>query len=107
MVGLHGDDTKIPILAKGKTDTGRIWTYVRDDRPFGGRGPAALFTPHAIGAANSYAIMGWSTDTLRRQHDLRHSINMLWEKLPDDLRSGPETALLDEFRCVTTRTLLN
>jgi transposase len=41
---LHGDDTKIPILAKGKTDTGRIWTYVRDDRPFGGQGPpAALF----------------------------------------------------------------
>jgi transposase len=41
---LHGDDTKIPILAKGKTDTGRIWTYVRDDRPFGGHGPpAALF----------------------------------------------------------------
>ena len=27
---LHGDDTKIPILAKGKADTGRIWTYVRD-----------------------------------------------------------------------------
>lgn len=50
---LHGDDTKIPILAKEKTDTGRIWIYVRDDRPFGGQGPpAALFTPRAIGAAN-------------------------------------------------------
>ena len=33
---LHGDDTTVPVLAKGKTDTGRIWTYVRDDRPFGG-----------------------------------------------------------------------
>jgi transposase len=41
---LHGDDTTVPILAKGKTDTGRIWVYVRDDRPFGGQGPpAALF----------------------------------------------------------------
>ena len=41
---LHGDDTTIPILAKGKTDTGRIWTYVRDDRPFGGNAPpAALY----------------------------------------------------------------
>ena len=41
---LHGDDTTVPILAKGKTDTGRIWTYVRDDRPFGGQSPpAALF----------------------------------------------------------------
>ena len=41
---LHGDDTTVPILAKGKTDTGRIWTYVRDDKPFGGKqAPAALF----------------------------------------------------------------
>jgi transposase len=39
---LHGDDTPVPVLAKGKTDTGRI--YVRDDRPFGGPAPpAALF----------------------------------------------------------------
>ncbi|WP_411970739.1 IS66 family transposase [Mesorhizobium sp. BR-1-1-10] len=41
---LHGDDTTVPILARGKTDTGRIWTYVRDDRPFGGISPpAALY----------------------------------------------------------------
>ena len=41
---LHGDDTVVPVLAKGKTDTGRCWIYVRDDRPFGGAGPpAAIF----------------------------------------------------------------
>jgi transposase len=41
---LHGDDTPVPVLAKGKTDTGRIWVYVRDDRPFGGQtAPAAVF----------------------------------------------------------------
>ena len=41
---LHGDDTTVPILAKGKTVTGRIWTYVRDDRPFDGPAPpAALY----------------------------------------------------------------
>jgi len=28
---LHGDDTTVPVLAQGKTDTGRLWTYVRDD----------------------------------------------------------------------------
>jgi transposase len=39
---LHADDTTVPILAKGKTDTGRIWTYVRDDRPFGGSDPPAV-----------------------------------------------------------------
>ncbi len=41
---LHGDDTIVPVLAKGKTDTGRCWVYVRDDRPFGGPDPpAAMF----------------------------------------------------------------
>lgn len=41
---LHADDTTVPVLAKGKTDTGRCWIYVRDDRPFGGAGPpAAMF----------------------------------------------------------------
>jgi transposase len=41
---LHGDDTTVPVLAKGKTDTGRCWVYVRDDRPFGGQDPpAAMF----------------------------------------------------------------
>jgi transposase len=41
---LHGDDTTVPVLAKGKTDTGRCWVYVRDDAPFGGAGPpAAIF----------------------------------------------------------------
>src|ERR1700756_373989 len=38
---LHGDDTTIRILAKGKCTTGRIWTYVRDDRPFAGPAPPA------------------------------------------------------------------
>jgi transposase len=41
---LHGDDTTVPVLAKGKTHTGRCWVYVRDDRPFGGGAPpAAMF----------------------------------------------------------------
>jgi transposase len=41
---LHGDDTTVPILAKGKTIIGRVWTYVRDDRPFAGPDPpAAVF----------------------------------------------------------------
>jgi len=41
---IHGDDTTVPVLAKTKTKTGRLWTYVRDDRPFGGQAPpAAIF----------------------------------------------------------------
>ena len=41
---LHGDETTVPVLAKNKTVTGRLWTYVRDDRPFAGPDPpAAVF----------------------------------------------------------------
>ena len=41
---VFGDDTTIPVLAKGKTDIARCWTYVRDDRPFAGPAPpAAVF----------------------------------------------------------------
>jgi transposase len=41
---IHADDTTVPVLAKGKTRTGRLWTYVRDDRPFSGpEPPAAVF----------------------------------------------------------------
>lgn len=41
---LHGDDTTVPVMAKGKTDVARLWVYVRDDVPFAGTNPpAALF----------------------------------------------------------------
>jgi transposase len=41
---IHGDDIPVPVLAPGKTRTGRLWTYVRDDRPFAGPAPpAAVF----------------------------------------------------------------
>jgi transposase len=55
---LHGDDTTIPILAKGKTIKGYIWTYVRDDRPFGSRAPpAALY---------------YASRDRRHEHPVRH-----------------------------------
>src|SRR5499425_3885648 len=44
---LHADDTPVPVLApgNGKTKTGRLWTYVRDDRPAGSReAPAVWFS---------------------------------------------------------------
>lgn len=50
---LHVDDTPVPVLAKGRTRTGRLWTMVRDDRPFGGSDPPAaayFFTPDRAGA---------------------------------------------------------
>ena len=49
---LHGDDTPVPLLAKGKTVTAQLWTYVRDDAPFGGTDPPAAvyyFSPDRAG----------------------------------------------------------
>ncbi len=51
---LHADDTPVPVLApgNGKTKTGRLWTYVRDDRPAGDTMPAAVwfaYTPDRKG----------------------------------------------------------
>jgi transposase len=52
---LHADDTPVPVLApgNGKTKTGRLWTYVRDDRPAGDTTPPAVwfaYTPDRKGA---------------------------------------------------------
>jgi transposase len=50
---LHGDDTTVPVLAKERTKIGRVWGYVRDDRPFGGPDPPAvafLYSPDRGGA---------------------------------------------------------
>src|SRR5258708_814193 len=51
---LHADDTPVPVLApgNGKTKTGRLWTYVRDDRPAGDETPPAVwfaYTPDRKG----------------------------------------------------------
>jgi transposase len=60
---LHGDDTTVPVLAKGKTVPGRCWVYVRDDRPFGGSAPpAALFyySRDRSGEHPQQHLAGWS-----------------------------------------------
>ena len=41
---LHVDDTPVPVLAPGtgKTKTGRLWVYLRDERPYGSQAPPAV-----------------------------------------------------------------
>lgn len=42
---VHADDTPVPVLApgEGKTKTGHLWAYVRDDRPAGDEAPPAVW----------------------------------------------------------------
>src|SRR6056297_417938 len=60
---LHADDTPVALVAKGRTKTARLWTYARDDRPFGGPAPpAALFRFPADrkGEHPRAHLQGWS-----------------------------------------------
>ena len=60
---IHGDDTTVPVLAKVKVRTGRLWTYVRDDRPFGGSTPPAavfFYSPDRGGAHPEQHLSGYA-----------------------------------------------
>ncbi|WP_456721458.1 MULTISPECIES: IS66 family transposase [unclassified Bradyrhizobium] len=60
---IHADDTTVPVLAKGKTRTGRLWTYVRDDRPFAGPDPPAaafFYSPDRGGAHPEQHLAGYA-----------------------------------------------
>jgi transposase len=66
---LHADDTPVPVLApgNGQTKTGRLWTYVRDDRPWGDQTPPAVwfaYTPDRKGEHPKAHLSGF-TGTLQ------------------------------------------
>ena len=46
---VHADDSPVPVLApgEGKTKTGRLWVYVRDDRPAGIDDPPAVWLAYS------------------------------------------------------------
>ena len=62
---IHGDDTPVPVLSPGlgRTKTGRLWVYVRDDRPFCGRDPPAatyFYSPDRGGAHPAAHLAGFT-----------------------------------------------
>ena len=60
---IHADDTTVPVPAKGKTRTGRLWTYVRDDRPFAGPDPPAavfFYSPDRGGEHPEQHLVGYA-----------------------------------------------
>jgi transposase len=66
---IHGDDTTVPVLTPGlgRTKTGRLWVYVRDDRPFCGETPpaAAYFYSPDRGGERAAAHMAGFTGFLQ------------------------------------------
>ena len=85
---IHGDDTTVPVLAKVKTRTGRLWTYVRDDRPFSGADPPAavyFYSPDRGGAHPEQHLAGYCGIL---QADAYSGFNALYEA---DRKPGPIT----------------
>ena len=76
---LHGDDTTVPVLAKGKTDTGRIWVYVRDDKPFGGPAPPAAVFYYSRDRAGEHPQAHLATYTGIFQADAYSGYGKLYE----------------------------
>ena len=64
---IRADDTPVDVLApgNGKTKTGRLWVYLRDERPHGGSAPPAVlyrYTPDRRGEhcrAQLAEFTGW------------------------------------------------
>jgi hypothetical protein len=62
---IHGDDTTVPVLSPGfgRTKTGRLWAYVRDDRPLCGGAPPAIayfYSPDRTGARPAALLAGFT-----------------------------------------------
>jgi transposase len=83
---LHGDDTTVPVLAKGKTDTGRCWVYIRDDRPFGGPAPPAAMFYYSRDRGGEHPQAHLATYAGLFQADAYGGYNKLYEA---DRKPGP------------------
>lgn len=76
---IHADDTVVPVLAKGKTRTGRLWTYVRDDQPFGGHDPPAAAFFYSRDRAGEHPQLHLASYTGLMQADAYAGFNRLYE----------------------------
>ena len=75
---LHGDDTPVPVLAKGKTATARAWVYVRDDAPFGGPDPPAALFRYSRDRSGDHPVEHLRTFTGILQADIYAGYNRLY-----------------------------
>ena len=76
---LHGDDTPVPVLARGKTATGRAWVYVRDDAPFGGADPPAALFRYSRDRSGDHPVEHLKTFAGILQADIYAGFNRLYE----------------------------
>jgi transposase len=88
---LHADDTTVPLMAKGGTQTARLWTYLRDDRPFAGGAPTA-------------ALYYFSADRRMELHGARLAVHSR-EQIVARVLSGKTAAEVAAAFAVSIRTV--
>jgi transposase len=78
---LHADDTPVPVLAPGtgKTKTGRLWTYVRDDRPSGSADPPAAWFAYSPDRKGDHPLRHLASFRGILQADAYAGFNKLYE----------------------------
>ena len=76
---LHGDDTPVPVLARGKTATARTWAYVRDDAPFGGADPPVALFRYSRDRSGDHPVEHLKTLAGILQADIYAGFNRLHE----------------------------
>jgi len=76
---IHADDTTVPVLAKGKTRIGRLWTYVRDDRPFAGPDPPATIFFYSRDRGGEHPLRHLANYAGLMQADAYAGFNRLYE----------------------------
>jgi transposase len=78
---IHADDIPIPVLApgNGKTKTGRLWTYVRDDRPAGSTDAPAVWFAYSPDRKSEHPANHLATFKGRLQADAFPGFNRLYE----------------------------
>ena len=79
---LHGDDVPVPVLepGNGKTKTGRLWTYVRDDRPAGSDAAAAVWFAYSPDRKGEHPARHLQNYTGILQADGYAGFNKLYER---------------------------
>ena len=78
---LHADDTPVPVLqpGRGKTKTGRLWTYVRDDRPCGSTDPPAVWFQYTPDRKGEHPLKHWQRFSGVLQADAYAGFERLYE----------------------------
>jgi transposase len=79
---IHADDIPVPVLApgNGKTKTGRLWTYVRDDRPSGSTDAPAVWFAYSPDRKSEHPAHHLATFRGRMQADAFPGFNTVYER---------------------------